>query len=377
MELKKTALNPYHHELRARMIPFAGWEMPLQYTSIIEEHLSVRRAAGIFDVSHMGQIVVKGKDASPFLQKLSCNNINALKPGAVQYNVFTNEEGGVIDDVTVYCISGEEYFIVSNAANHETDCLHIANQQKSSGAQVEICNENAKWHLLALQGPESVRIVENLLQPSLKELPYFHFTEIEQEGSTLRVSRTGYSGEDGFEIYSDIPSGIRLWKYLLAEGGKWGLLPAGLGARDSLRLEAFYPLHGHELRTDRTPIESGLDWIVKEKKPPFPGQEKILRQKQEGPPGRVVGFHLEEGGLAREGYAVWDATGREIIGHVLSGGYSPILKRGIGSVYLPLHLIEADRPIFVEVREKLLAARLQLGPFVRGGAGKQTKNKNS
>ena len=364
---KRTPLYEEHKALGGRMVPFAGWQMPVQYSSIMDEHNCVRNKAGLFDVSHMGEILVTGQDAADFLDRLSCNEVASMQPGQVRYNAILNQAGGLVDDVTVYCISPEEFFICSNASNYETVHAHL--QKHSDGFSVNISNESKSWHQLAIQGPKAESILAALLGEDLSGLAYYHFRDTNWQGSFCRISRTGYTGEDGFEIYSDVKTGISLWKELLSTGASEGLQPIGLGARDTLRLEARYPLYGHELNTGWTPVESGIGFIVKKKAKPYFGSERILQHKEEGPSHRVCGFVLDERGVPREGLVVTDENGTPI-GKVLSGSFSPTLKQGIGTSYLPVALTKPDTKIRVVIRNKAVPAHIHKGPFVRGGAGR-------
>ena len=348
------------------MVPFAGWEMPVQYSSIIDEHMAVREKAGLFDVSHMGEILVSGQKSPEFLEKMTCNHIGGMEFGQVRYNAVMNENGGLVDDITVYRESENSFFIVSNASNYETVYEHL---KKFAPADVDVENQSDDWHQLAIQGPAAESIFSKLVDANLDEIKYYRFRDITYKGKKIRVSRTGYTGEDGFEIYSDNEIGVVLFGELLEAGKGEGILPAGLGARDALRLEAFYPLYGHELTADRTPVESGQGWIVKEKEIPFLGYEKVIAQKKNGPERKICGVLLKEGGVPREGYKIFDESGENELGEVLSGGYSPILKTGIGSSFLPLESAKAETPLLLEVRGRKLKAAAHTGAFVKGGAG--------
>ena len=348
------------------MVPFAGYEMPVQYSSIIEEHHAVRKHAGLFDVSHMGEIVVSGGDSARFLDSVTCNEVAGLKPGRVQYNAVTNIGGGLVDDITIYCLSATEFFVVANASNHEAVTKHFFENKGSY--HVEIANRSDDWHQLALQGPNSVNVLKQATGIDCGRLQYFSFEDIEHGGEHLRISRTGYTGEDGFEIYSEIETGVNLWRRLLADNTV-GIKPCGLGARDTLRLEARYPLYGHELNESWTPVESGIGFIVREKSEAFLGSERILSHKRDGAPGRVVGFTLETAGVPRDGFPVLDA-GDQVLGRVLSGTHSPTLKQGIGTTYVPIQNSAAGAALQIEVRGRRLPARVVSGPFVRGSAGK-------
>lgn len=350
------------------MVPFAGWEMPVQYSSILEEHVAVRTQAGVFDVSHMGEIVVKGPKSRDFLEHLTCNVVASLVDGQVQYNAVLNEAGGLVDDVTIYRISADNYFVCSNASNYEAVFAHF---KKFQTVGVEIENESDQWHQIALQGPAAELIFEETTGVDCSAIGYFRFRDIEFQGALLRISRTGYTGEDGFEIYSDRESGVRLWNLLLESGAAHGLKPCGLGARDTLRLEAMYPLYGHELSAEWSPVESGIGWIVKEKTPPYLGYDRIQREKREGPAFKHVPFLLLEPGVPRAEYVAYAAGAAEPAGVVLSGAYSPTLKVGIGTVRLPAALAVPEQEFEVEIRGRRFKARVQKGAFVKGGAGRK------
>lgn len=367
MTLKKTPLNDKHRSMGGRMVPFAGWDMPVQYTSIVEEHMHVRNKAGIFDVSHMGEIIVKGEDATSFLESVTCNNISDLYQGRVQYNALMNDNGGLVDDLTIYMLSENQYFICANASNTEAVFLHLS--QKSKDWKVEIRNESESWHQIAVQGPVALKLTESIFGMNLSDIDYYHFRDVEFDGKSIRLSRTGYTGEDGFEIYSTIPQGLNIWNRLLSAPEEYRPIPIGLGARDSLRLEVRYPLYGHELGPDMTPVESGIGWIVKEKEIPYPHMNEILLQKKNGTDRRVAGFQLETPGIPREHYAVYNESGTEKIGEVLSGGHSPVLKRGIGTAIVPYDYFREERSIMIEIRNKMTPAKIQKGPFVKGSAG--------
>lgn len=360
------------------MVPFAGWEMPVQYHSIVQEHLSVRREAGLFDISHMGEIIVKGRQALDLLEILSCNNVNKLQGGKAQYNCILNAEGGVVDDVLIYCLEPDNFFIVSNAVNCDELYSYFKRFIQEKGFEAQVLNESEKWQQLALQGPKAQIILEEEIEQNLGGLGYFCFKDLSIEKRFLRISRTGYTGEDGFEIYGDASAIVWLWEKLLkgSKRRKNSLLPVGLGARDSLRLEAFYPLYGQELNAEKTPIESGLSWLVKSKKEAYLGYKRIMEHKKNGTSGRVVGFQLQDEGLARSAYPVWDSLGIKKISKVLSAAYSPVLRKSIGSLYLSEQYTQVTK-VLIEVRNKLLDAKLCSGPFVKLNAGKPAQSDSS
>lgn len=368
MDLKKTPLNDTHRSMGAKMVPFGGWDMPVQYTSIIQEHLATRTNAGLFDVSHMGEIFVTGdaKDVLPFLELVTCNLVEGLKVGQVQYNAIVNEGGGLVDDVTIYKFQENRYMICSNASNFEKVTDHL---QKYAPPNVSVTNESKDWHQIALQGPKANEILSQYLQRDLDYILYYHFAEIEYKGESILVSRTGYTGEDGFEMYSSNSLGLTLWKEILEFGKGFGLLPVGLGARDTLRLEAKYPLYGHELQADWTPVASGIGFFVKEKSKPYLGFSRIWKDKVEGPKAKVVGLRLQEPGVLRENYAIFDASGREI-GKTTSGGHSPSLGQSIGLALLEMDFTKNQTEIFVDIRGQKKLAKVDTGAFLKGSVRK-------
>lgn len=361
--LKKTPLNSIHKELKAKMVPFGGWEMPIQYSGIVEEHLTTRSSAGLFDVSHMGEIFITGEQSIllPFLEKLTCNRISTMKDGQVQYNAILNEKGGLVDDITIYKFHGAKYMICSNASNYESVYDHL--QKYNPG--LEIKNSSADWHQIAIQGPKADEIFTGFLGIPLNDLKYYYFKEIPFRGETLIVSRTGYTGEDGFEIYSSNPLGIEIWNDLLKYGSAFGLKPVGLGARDTLRIEAKYPLYGHELSAIRTPAESGIGWIIKEKPHQFFQYDKIIHEKKFGTEVDIIGIQLEEAGVLREHYSVFLPDGKEI-GQTTSGTYSPSLKKGIGLALVLMQEIKGVDSLRVNIRGELKKVSIQRGNFIQG-----------
>jgi aminomethyltransferase len=368
MDLKKTPLHSTHKSMGAKMVPFGGWDMPVQYSSILVEHETTRQKAGLFDVSHMGEIFLEGKETLllSFLEKMTCNLVSAMKDGQVQYNAIMNENSGLVDDITLYKFHGEKYLICSNASNYEAVYKHL--QKYNPG--VEIRNESQKWHQIALQGPKSSEILQAVYGDSLDNLGYYRFLEISFRGEKIIISRTGYTGEDGFEIYTSNELGIELWKEFLDKGSSLGLVPVGLGARDTLRLEAQYPLYGHELTATRTPIESGIGWIVKPKTEPFLGYQKVIKQKQEGAAIGLTGIKLLEPGVPRENHPVYSREGKKI-GEITSGTYSPTLKIGIALAILQTDEILDGQEVFVEIRQEKKKAQIHTSPFVLGSVRKK------
>ncbi len=341
--MKKTPLYEIHKKLRARFTPFAGWSMPLQYTSVIEEVKAVREEAGLFDISHMGRILVKGKDTKEKLQYLTTNNLNKLKPGKVQYNLLTNEKGGVKDDVTIYMLSEDEYFICCNAVNKNKVISHL-----SEYVHVEDLSE--KLIQFALQGPKSEEILSKYYD--VKDLKFYNFKTF---GEVI-ISRTGYTGEDGFEVYAPLKEGVKLFTDLLKE-----VKPCGLGARDVLRIEAGFPLYGHEISADITPLEANLDRFVDLSKD-FLGKEEMLKKPLKR---KLFGLVMVDKGIPREGYLVYK-EGKEI-GRISSGTFSPTLNRGIALCFVELSQRKEGNPVEVKIRERLLKAELKSYPFVKRG----------
>jgi len=363
--MKKTPLHAIHKELGAKMVPFGGWDMPVQYSGIIAEHLATRTKAGLFDVSHMGEILVEGEASAilEFLERVTCNTIESLVDGQVQYNAVVNERGGLVDDITVYKIKSEKYFICSNASNYEAVTNHF--KENNSDPKVKITNDSENLHQLALQGPEANSILADYLSLDLKSLGYYRFAFYDFANEKILVSRTGYTGEDGFEIYTSIPTGIKIWKELLEHYKGLGLLPVGLGARDTLRIEAKYPLYGHELLEDRSPIVSGLSWIVKEKKKPFLAYDKIMHDKKMGAYARIVGIRLLEPGVIREDFPIYSLDG-VAIGQTTSGTHSPTRKESIGLALIKKDFIKDGEEISVEIRGQKKKAIIHTGKFIEG-----------
>ncbi len=342
------------------MVEFAGWEMPVQYAGVVEEHRAVRSAAGLFDVSHMGEIRVAGPRAEEALQRLTPNDVSRLRPGRAHYSALLSERGTYLDDLLVYRLDDSEFLLVVNAANAERDREWVAGH---AGDGVEVEDLSARTALLALQGPRSQAILERSLGMELGGLKYSRFTTTEIGGAPALVSRTGYTGEDGFEIYLAPAAAPGLWRQLLAEGSADGLQPAGLGARDTLRLEAAMALYGHELDESTTPLEAGLEWTVKWAKGEFIGSQALAAQRQDGPRRKLVGFEITGRGIARQGAPVL-CDGRPA-GTVTSGTWSPTLERAIGMAYLESELAEPGRQVALEVRGRELPGVTVELPFYR------------
>lgn len=333
--IRRTPLFRRHVELGARIVPFAGFEMPMQYSGVVNEHLAVRNAAGIFDVSHMGEFFVTGPHAFECVQQIVTNDASRLQDGQAMYTVMCREDGGIIDDLIVYRIAGDEFMLVVNAANRDKDFDWLL-QNNAPKAHLEDRSDDIA--LLAVQGPSAVGIVEEVIGKPLRNVRFYHFEKLPPgsfAGCRLAiVSRTGYTGEPGFEIYCDAGRAIDVWDALLKAGSDEGLVPAGLGARDTLRIEAGYSLYGNDITEETNPLEAGLGWLVKLEKDDFVGKAALERIKERGPERKLVGFAMQERGIPRTGYPILDESDSEI-GVVTSGTQSPLLHQGIGLGYVP------------------------------------------
>ena len=359
-ELKRTPLRDFHAARGARLVDFAGWEMPVQYRSILEEHKAVRRAAGLFDVSHMGEVDVRGPDALRFLDRLVTNDVSKAFPGRVLYSPMCYANGGVVDDLLVYQRAPQDYFLCVNASNVAKDLAWM--KEQAAGFDVTITDRSDDYGLLAIQGPRAAEIVQSLTGAKLGVVKYYHFTEGTVAGVHCLISRTGYTGEDGFELYHAAGDSVALAEALLNAGAAQGLELAGLGARDSLRLEAGYPLYGHELSTEISPIAAGLGWTVKfDKASDFNGREALLAEKQGGAAPKVVFFKTGDRRIVRADAPVLDENGAAV-GRVLSGTLSPTLNEAIGSALVPRSL--AGTPLFVDIRGTRLGLQVVKPPFV-------------
>ncbi len=361
--LLHTPLHSAHVAAGGRMVPFAGYAMPVRYGSQVEEHHAVRRAAGLFDVSHMGEVFVRGQDAESFLQQLTPNNVSKLAIGQAQYSALLNERAGFIDDLLVYRMASDEFMLVINAAGRSEDVPWIS--ERASGHDVEVADRSDEMALIALQGPEALEILRQLCDLDLDNLGYYHFAKAPVAGVDAIVSRTGYTGEDGFELYVENQAAVALWQDLLRVGGPHGLVPAGLAARDTLRLEAGMMLSGQDIGADITPIEAGVGWFVKLKKgAAFPGSERLAQQRTEGVKQQLVGFELEGRAMARTGYPI-EVNG--IQGVVTSGSWSPTLEKSIGIARIESDQV-FDRPaagssVTAEVRRAGVEGHVVKLPF--------------
>jgi aminomethyltransferase len=364
--LRKTPLHAEHLALGAKMVPFAGYEMPVQYpTGITAEHRLVRESVGLFDVSHMGEVEVRGPEALELVQRLTVNDASALTVGQAQYSALCRQSGGIIDDLLVYRFPGH-YMLVINASNRAKDVAWMEEHARDFDA--DLTDRSDDVALLALQGPGTTRILAPLVDQDLETIGYYRFAEGRVAGAAALVSRTGYTGEDGFELYVGAGDAARLWRELLDRGGD-DVGPAGLGARDSLRLEMGYALYGNDLDEDHTPLESGLGWIVKLQKGDFLGRDVLVRQKEAGVSRKLVGFRLVERGFPRPGYPLTD--GETAVGAVTSGVLSPSLGFGVGMGYVPSALAGAGTEIGVQIRNRTIPAVVQRPPFYTDGSIKR------
>ncbi|MGH9869456.1 MAG: glycine cleavage system aminomethyltransferase GcvT [Candidatus Polarisedimenticolia bacterium] len=358
--LRRTPLHARHAAAGARLVDFAGWDMPVQYRGVIEEHLAVRQKAGLFDVSHMGEILITGPSALQAVQHLTSNDASVLSDGQAQYSALTTERGTPVDDILVYRLAADRYLLVVNAANDEKDFAWVS-ERIPSGARAEHASD--RYAQLALQGPASPGILATLTRDGVRELPSFAFLQGEVAGRRALVARTGYTGEDGYEVYCDPDDAPHLWDALLEAGRPAGIEPAGLGARDTLRLEACLMLYGQDIDETTTLLEAGLRFIVKLEKGPFIGREALAKQAKEGVPRRLAGFEMVERGIARHGYPV--ASEGRPLGEVTSGTYGPFVRRNVGLTYVPAPMAKEGQDIDVIIRARPVKARIVRTPFYR------------
>lgn len=351
---KRTSFYNKHVALGAKMCPFSGWDMPIEYSGIIDEHMTVVEGVGVFDVSHMGEFWVKGRHAFSLLQRITSNDISALEIGKIQYSTLLHENGGIVDDLLVYMYDIEKYLLVVNAANIDKDWEHI-NKQNVEHAEIE--NASDWMAQLSIQGPKTIDVLERLVDIDLKKIPYYHFSVGSLAGiDNVIISNTGYTGCGGFEVYFYPEHSKIIWNAIFEAGKEYGIKPIGLGARDTLRLEAGFCLYGHELNDHITPIEAGLGWITKfVDDKPFLGRERMEKQKEEGVARRLVGIELQERGIPREGYPIVDKNGQEI-GVVTSGTMSPIRKVGISMGYIDVPMNKVGTEVMVQIRKRNIPA---------------------
>ncbi|TGB04323.1 glycine cleavage system aminomethyltransferase GcvT [Halobacillus salinus] len=363
-ELKRTPLFEEYKKLGAKTIDFGGWDLPVQFSSIKEEHHATREQAGLFDVSHMGEVLVEGEHSLEFLQKLLTNDVSKLVPNKAQYTIMCYEDGGTVDDLIVYQLEVNKYLLVINAANREKDVQWMKDHQEEG---VSISDVSDDYVQLALQGPKAEEALQSLTDTDLSQIKFFRFEqEVQLKGvsETALVSRTGYTGEDGFEIYLPASAGPDLWQAILKAGETFGVRPIGLGARDTLRFEANLALYGQELSKDITPIEAGLGFAVKiNKDADFIGKEVLKKQKEEGPSRKLVGIEMMDKGIPRTHYDVLD--GDQVIGFVTTGTQSPTLGKNVGLALLDAAYTEEGTEVTVQVRKRRLQAKVVPTPFYK------------
>ena len=365
VNLKRTTLNDAHRRMGGRMVDFGGWDMPVQYPAgTVAEHLRTRTRAGLFDVSHMGEIDVRGTDAIAFINGLTSNDASKLIDGQAQYSALTTPQGTVIDDLLVYRFAADHLLLVVNAGTTEKDWDWIKSHHTNQA--VELQNVSADFCQLALQGPDAVRILQTLTDVPLAEIKYYHFQEGKVDGVSGIISRTGYTGEDGFEVYAAAEKAEQLWNKILdagAFGTDDGVLPCGLAARNTLRLEAGMALYGHEIDDTTTLLEANLGWICKLNKGDFIGRDALATQKEAGTAKRLAGFEVTERGIARDDQEV--LVDGQRVGRVTSGSPAPFLKKNIGMAYLPTEYVNEGREIQIDVRGRLVGARIVPTPFYK------------
>jgi len=358
--MKNTALYQKHIDANAKMVPFAGFNMPVQYEGVNLEHETVRNGVGIFDVSHMGEFYISGPQAFDLIQYATSNDVSKLSPGKIQYSCLPNDEGGIVDDLLVYQISEERFMLVVNASNIEKDWERLNTLNADFGAQME--NRSESISLLAVQGPKATELLQTLTDVNLSDIPYYHFKMGSMAGiSDVILSNTGYTGAGGFELYVANEDAESLWDAIMQAGQPFGLLPAGLGARDTLRMEMGFCLYGNDIDDTTSPLEAGLGWITK-LDTNFVNSAYLKEQKSQGLSRKLVGFSMLDRGIPRHGYAILDSAGKTI-GEVRSGTQSPSLEKAIGMGYVSMPNTEPGTRIFIEIRGKAIEAEVVKVPF--------------
>ena len=362
--MKNTAFTKKHEELGAKMVPFAGFYMPVQYEGLVTEHETVRKAVGVFDVSHMGEIYVRGEKALEFIQWVSSNDASVLTDGKVQYACFPNDTNGIVDDFLTYRISETEYLLVVNASNIEKDWNWLVKQNEQFGA--ELYNASDEIAQLAVQGPLALKAMQKLTDTKIEDMEYYTFKYLTFAGvPNVLLSTTGYTGSGGCEIYFKNEDAVKIWDAVFEAGKEFGIKPIGLGARDTLRLEMGFCLYGHEINDTTSPIEAGLGWITKfTDSKNFINKEYLLKQKQEGVSRKVIGFEMIDRGIPRQDYEIVDANGNQI-GHVCSGTQGPSVNKAIGTALIKTEHAKIGTEIFVKIREKTLKAMVVKMPFYK------------
>jgi len=359
---KKTPLFEEHKKLGATMVDFGGWSMPVQYTNVIDEHNTTRNSAGLFDICHMGEIMVEGKQAFDLIQKIITRNISNMENGKIFLAVMCNKEGGIMDDLTVYKFNNEKYMLVVNASNDKKDCEHVKKVCEEDGFDATVKDVSPKTAKLDLQGPNSQKILQQIVDFDLNEIKYYYFKEGKINGVNGIVSRSGYTGEDGFELYFPWEKCPEVWNKLLEIGKEHSLKPVGLGARDTLRLECAMNLYGHEMDEIKKPLETRHGWLCCFDKD-FIGKKALLKQKEEGVKENLVGFEMVYKGIARHGHKVF-VNGKEA-GAVTSGTFSPTLKKSIGLCFIDADFTDIGLEIEIKIRERLSKAKIVKLPFYK------------
>lgn len=358
--LKTTALKEEHEKMGARMVEFAGWVMPIQYEGVGPEHKNTRENIGVFDVSHMGEILVSGPKALETLQWTTTNDVSKLKKGEAQYSLFPNAKGGIVDDLIVYCIEPNNvYLLCVNASNTDKDYKFLV--ENNRGAKLE--NQSSQWAQIALQGPKALKLASDLFGEDFNQLPGFNFKDSLFKGEKCYVARTGYTGEDGVEVFVPWKLSVEFWQKVFALGSKYGAKPVGLAARDTLRIEMKYPLYGQEIDDATNAYEAGLGWVVKPQAKEFLGKGQMLSGKEAGLKRKLIGFKLLERGVPRGGYTLFSFDNREI-GKVTSGTLSPSLGEGIGVGYVEVNHAKEGTEILLDIRGKKFKAKVVKTPFV-------------
>jgi aminomethyltransferase len=358
--LHATPLNAVHRKLGAKMVDFGGWDMPVQYSGILDEHNAVRKSVGLFDVSHMGEIEIHGPEAFALIDYLTTNAVGRLKIGQAQYSGLLYDHGGFVDDILVHKVADDRYFICVNASNQEKDYEYMAAESRHS-AKVEFASD--RYAQIAIQGPKGLATLQKLTTTELSAIEYYHFTDGEVSGTPARIARTGYTGEDGFEIYIAPEQAERVWDELMNAGREFGIKPCGLGARNTLRLESKMALYGHEIHASITPLEADLGWIAKLDKGDFIGKAALARQKEQGVTRKLVGFEMTGRGIGRDGYEVY--LDGAPAGWVTSGGPSPTLSKNIGLCYLPTDRAKPGQQIQIMIRNQPVDAITVPTPFYK------------
>lgn len=360
-DLRNTALTEKHISLGAKMVPFAGYNMPVSYSGLNEEHLAVRNAVGVFDVSHMGEFILRGENALDLIQRVTSNDASVLTDGKAQYSCLPNDKGGIVDDLLVYKIDGKTWMLVVNASNIEKDWNWIS---KFNTKGVEMENISDETSLLAVQGPKAVAALQKLTSVNLSGIPYYSFAKGEFAGiKNVIISNTGYTGAGGFELYFPNEEAMKLWDAIFEAGKEFGIKPVGLGARDTLRLEMGFCLYGNDIDDTTSPIEAGLGWITKFTKE-FTNSSALKEQKEKGVSKKLVGFEMIERGIPRHDYEILDASGNKI-GKVTSGTQSPSLQKGIGLGYVSTAFSKTDTEIYIKIRDKAIKAKVVKIPFLK------------